>query len=80
MTSLVFLIETIYGKIFRCNYLRNKEIFPEFFLHFRNLDCILNIFKKTMTLIAYVFSNLRIPKNFVREIYKKSRFRGPFHK
>ena len=36
-----------------------------FFLHFGNLDSILNIFKEKMTLKANVFLNLRTPKNVV---------------
>ena len=47
-----------------------KKIFPNFFffffLHFGNLDYILNIFEKKMTLIADVFLNLRTAKNAVR--------------
>ena len=35
-------------------------------LHFQNLDSILNIFKKEMTLIADVFLNLRTPKKVGR--------------
>ena len=45
---------------------QKPKIFSEFFLHVRHLDSILNIFKKTMTLIADVFLNLRTPKNVVR--------------
>ena len=66
MTSILFLIETIYCNIFRCNYVRNKKLSPNFFLNFPNLYSILNIFKKKMTLIADVFLNLRTPKNVVR--------------
>ena len=33
-----------------------------------------------MTLIADVFPELRTPKNVVKEISKKSPFRGPFQK
>ena len=44
---------------------KKRNIFSQFFLHFRNLDSILNIFKKKMTLIADVFLNLRTPKNAV---------------
>ena len=29
--SIFFLIETIYRKIFRCNYLRNEKLFLKFF-------------------------------------------------
>ena len=37
-----------------------------FFLHFLNLDSILNILGKKMTVIADVFLNLRTAKNVVR--------------
>ena len=55
MKSILFLIETNYGNIFRCKYLRNKKVSSIFFLRFRNLDSALNIFKKKMTLIADIF-------------------------
>ena len=40
----------------------------------------MNIFKKKMTLIAEVFPNLRSPKNKVRSMSIKSRFKGSFKK
>ena len=46
MTSILFLIETIYCNLFKCNYLRIKKFCFNFFLHFPNLDWILNIFEK----------------------------------
>ena len=66
MTSILFLIGTIYCNIFRYHHRRNKNFFPTFFLHFQNLDWILNIFKKRMTLIVDVFLNWRSPKYGVR--------------
>ena len=66
MTSILFLIETFYSNIFRCNYLRNQKQFQNLFFHFVNLHSILNIFKKWMTFIADVFMNLRSPKDMVR--------------
>ena len=33
-----------------------------------------------MTLIAYLFPKLHTPKNVVRYMSKKSRFKGPFHR
>ena len=59
---------------------QKRYIFSELFLHFLNLDSILKIYKKKMNLIADVFLNLRTPKNVVRSISKKSRFRGLFEK
>ena len=66
MTSIVYLIETNYCCIFRWNYLRKKKLFPNFFLHFRNLNSILIIWKKKMTLINDVVLNCRTLKNVVR--------------
>ena len=80
MTNILFLTEAIYCNIFRCIYRRNEKYFLKFFLHFPNLESISNIFKKKMTLIADVFLNLRTPKYVVREMFKKSCFRGPFDK
>ena len=57
-----------------------KKNFPNSSLHHGNLDSILNIFKKKMSLIADLFFNLRTPKNVVRSMFKKSRFRGPSEK
>ena len=37
-------------------------------------------FQKNMTIIADVFPKLRTPKNVVKQISKKSPFRGPFDK
>ena len=59
---------------------QKKYIFPNFFFHFLNLDSIFNIFKKKMTLIAYVFSNLPTPIEVVREVSKNSPFGGLFNK
>ena len=47
-------------------YLSNENFFRNFFFRFVNLDSILNIFKKKMTLIAHVFLNLGTRKNVVR--------------
>ena len=46
---------------------QNQKIFSQFFffLIFLNLDSILNIFKKKMTLIADVFLSLRTLKEAV---------------
>ena len=51
-----------------------------FFLQFLNLHLILKFFRKEMTVIPDVFLNWGPPKNVVRWMSKKSRFRGPFNK
>ena len=59
---------------------QKPKIFSLSFLHFLNLGSVLNIFKKKMTVFADVFLNLQTPKNLVREMSKKSCFRGSFDK
>ena len=66
MTSILFLTEEIDCKIFRCIDLRKEKSFLNFFLHFLNLESILNIFKKKMILIADVFLSILTQKNVVR--------------
>ena len=78
MTSILFLTETIQRNQFGRNYLKNKKLFLNFFLHFRNWHQILNICDKKMTFIADLFAKLRTPKNVVRYMSKKCRFKGPF--
>ena len=79
ITSILFLIETIQHNQFRCNYFRNKNFFW-FFLS--RLKSRLNFehFPKKMTLVADVFPKLRTPKNVIKSISKKSRFRGSFER
>ena len=57
---------------------QKQKLCLNFFLHFPNLNQILNIFKKKMTLITDVFPKLPTPKNAVRYMSEKSPFRGPF--
>ena len=62
------------------NLSENQETFLNFLLHFWNVDKILNIHKKKMTLIVDVFCKLHTLKTVVRYMSKKSGFRGPFDK
>ena len=59
---------------------QKEKTFSQFFLYFRNLVEIFNIFEKKMTLIADVFPKLRTPKNMVRSMPKKSSFRASVEK
>ena len=54
---------------------KKKTLFWILFLHILNLVWILNILEKKMTLIAYLLLSWRPPKNVVRSMSKKSRFR-----
>ena len=78
MTSILFLTENIWRSQFGSNYLKNDKLFLNYFLHFRNLNEILNICNKKMSFITDLFAELRTPKNVVRYMSKKSRSKGPF--
>ena len=78
MTSILFLTENIWRNQFGSYYLKNQKLFLNYFLLFRNLHEILNISNKKMTFIADLFSKLRTPKDVVRYLSKKSRFKGTF--
>ena len=53
---------------------QKQKIPSSFFLHFLNLDSILNFFEKKMILIADVFLNLQTRKDVIREMSKNSPF------
>ena len=78
MTSILFLTENIWHDQFGRNYLKNKKLFLNFCLHFGNRYEILNICENKMTFIADLFAKLRTPKNVVRYLSEKSRFKGLF--
>ena len=78
MTSILFLTENIWRNQFGSNYLRNLKLFLNYFSRFRNIHEILTICNKKMSFIADLFAKLRTPKNVVRYLSKKSRFKGPF--
>ena len=59
---------------------KNQNFDPNFFLHFWNLDQILNSLKWKITLITHVFLKLQTAKVVVRKMFKRSRFRRPFNK
>ena len=48
-----------------CNNLKNKNVFLNVLWYIWNLHQILNILKKKMTLIGYVFLKLEIAKDVV---------------
>ena len=68
ITSILFLVETIYSNTCRCNYLRNEKYLLIFFFFFAFSKFTFNVeyFLKKMTLIANVFYNLGTPKYEVR--------------
>ena len=59
---------------------RKQKTFSQFFCAFLKYSLNFEHFQKKMTLIAEVFPNLRSPKNNVRSMSIKSRFKGSFKK
>ena len=70
MTGILLLIRIIYRNN---TYLRNKKLFVYFFLNSWNPYETLNILKKNMALIAYVFPKKRTAKdaelNWIESLY-----------
>ena len=56
------------------------KIFSGYFFTFYKFRFNFEHLKKNMTLIDVVFLNLRALKQVVRQMSKKSHFRGPFNK
>ena len=59
---------------------RKRKIFSQFVFAFSKFRLNFEHFQKEMTLLADAFLNLRSPRNVVREMSKKSRFRRSFEK
>ena len=59
---------------------QKQKLYLIFFCSFLKSSFNLEHFQKKMTLIADVISTLRTPKNMVRSMHKKSRFREPVEK
>ena len=57
---------------------QKQKAFSRLFLAFLKSTLNFEHFKKKMTFIADLFPKLRTPKNVVRYMSKKSRFKGPF--
>ena len=43
---------------FKRHYLKNKRLFPDFFLHFLNVHEIYKILKKNMSIVAFYISEM----------------------
>ena len=78
MATILFNIETICDSQFKCNYLKNENLFLNFLLDFSNLHKISNILKKKVMVIANVFPKLETVKVLVRPPAKKHPFRKGF--
>ena len=80
MKSILFFIRRIYCYQFRCNYLRTKKCFSQFFAAILKSRLNFEYFEKRMTLTGFVFAKLRTLKAWLKKMSKKSCFRGPFDK
>ena len=78
MTIILFRIVRIFSCLFKCNYLKNKELFLIFLLNLWNLHQILTIFEKKMIVIGNVFPKLQTVKDLVKPLSWKCRFRTSF--
>ena len=56
---------TISNNKFKRHYLKNKRLFVDFFLHFRNVHEIQNILKKKMSILAQLFDKWLTAKEVV---------------
>ena len=65
MASSLLVIGRSYRNQLNCNNLKNKNVFLNVLWYIWNLHQILNILKKKMTLIGYVFLKLEIAKDVV---------------
>ena len=78
MTSILFLLGNIQRNQFRCNYKKNP--FSQFISAFLISRSNFEHFEEKMFLRASMFSELRNPKNVVRQMSKNFRFRRLFER
>ena len=78
MTRIIFVIERIYNKQFKCNYLKQKKAFSKLFATFLKSKSKFERFGKKMTLRVYLFPKLQTVKDMIRKMSKKLRFRTLF--
>ena len=71
MASILFGIAILYSNQFKCNYLRKKKRFLNFFHHFLNFYQSFNILNKKMTLMDHVFPKLETVEDVLGLMSKK---------
>ena len=67
-------------QIIRTQLSQKQKAFSQFFLPFSKSTLNFEHLQKKMTFMADLFPKLRTPKNVVRYLSKKSRFKGLFDK
>ena len=78
MTSIRAAICRIFSNNFKRFYPKNGRLFLDFLLHFWNVHKIWNIWKKRMSVLAWLFPKVLLPKEVATETSTKSCFRTPF--
>ena len=58
MTSIAAAISRIYSNNFKRHFLRNKRLFLDFLLHFRNVHEVWSIFKKKYEYPSEIISEI----------------------
>ena len=78
MTSIRAAICRIFSNNFKRFYLKNGILFLDFLLHFWNVHKIWNIWKKRMSVLAWLVPKVLLAKEVATETSTKSCFRTPF--
>ena len=78
MASIPAAICKIFYNNFKPFYLKNARLFLEFLLNFWNVHEIYNIFKKSMSVLGWLFPKLLFRKEVATETSRRSCFRTPF--
>ena len=78
MTSIRAAICRIFSNNFKRFYPKNGRLFLDFLLHFWNVYEIWNILKKRMSVLAWLFPKVLLPKEVATETSGRSCFRTPF--
>ena len=78
MTSILFGIVRISSSLFKCNHLKNKNLFFNFLIQLWNLHQILKIFEKKMIVITNAFPKLMTVKELFKPLSRKRCFRTSF--
>ena len=79
MTSILFLIETIYRYQFGCSYLTNKKTFSEFFTAFLKSGLNFKHFVKEDDPQRFCLFEITESEKVVRKMSEKYRFRRPLN-
>ena len=78
MASIAVAICRIFCNKFKRYYLENGRLFLDFLLHFWNVHEIWNIRKKKMSVLAWLYPKVLLPKEVATETFRRSCFRTPF--